>query len=197
MFIHQIITLSCLREYYFLVHATILFFFLKRFCSQTDAEPGWDVEDADLEIPDLGPTPSAAAGNANYVHLPTNGTSPAATWIKNSQLAADHAMAGSFETACRLLNEQVRITHTRVIINIPQLPPLCVQIGVVNFKPYKDIFMNMYCSSKTTSTWQQKLVTSSFHYVNRISKDSTVKGNLPVVYVKLVELVQRLQVCSM
>lgn len=139
-----------------------------------EAEPGWDVEDADLEIPDLGPVEAAATGSENYVHLPTNGTSPNAMWIKNSQLPADHVMAGSFETACRLLNEQ---------------------LGIVNFKPYSEIFCNMYSSSKTISTWQQRLIPPSVHYISRISKDPAAKGHLPVVYVKLVDLVQRLQIC--
>lgn len=69
------------------------------------------MEDADLEIPDLGPSQPAISGNANYIHLPTNGTSPRSMWIKNSSLPADHVMAGSFETATRLLHEQVNNTQ--------------------------------------------------------------------------------------
>lgn len=37
-----------------------------------DGEGGWDVEDADLEIPDLGPAQAVEGGNS-YVHLPTQG----------------------------------------------------------------------------------------------------------------------------
>lgn len=85
---------------------------------QGDAETGWDVEDADLEIPDLVPEQVLAAGNGNYIHLPTNGTSPCLMWTKNSQLPADHIMAGAFESACRLLNDQVIIQLVQLANNI-------------------------------------------------------------------------------
>lgn len=39
-----------------------------------DGEAGWDVEDADLEIPDLGPA-QQAENTDSYVHLPTQGMS--------------------------------------------------------------------------------------------------------------------------
>lgn len=35
-------------------------------------EAGWDVEDSDLDIPELGPT-QAAETSDSYVHLPTQG----------------------------------------------------------------------------------------------------------------------------
>lgn len=73
-----------------------------------DGEAGWDVEDADLEIPDIGPAQGAAVTDS-YVHLPTPGPPPPLNWTKNSQLVADHVMAGSFESACRLLHDQVRV----------------------------------------------------------------------------------------
>lgn len=37
-----------------------------------EGEGGWDVEDADLEIPDLGPSHQAEATDS-YIHLPTHG----------------------------------------------------------------------------------------------------------------------------
>lgn len=37
-------------------------------------EAGWDVEDADLDIPELGPTPGEETTDS-YVHLPAQGTS--------------------------------------------------------------------------------------------------------------------------
>jgi coatomer protein complex subunit alpha (xenin) len=69
---------------------------------------GWDVEDEDLELPELDS--SAAAGVAaddNYFVAPTKGVSPTQYWVTNSKLAVDHVLAGSFETACRLLHDQV------------------------------------------------------------------------------------------
>jgi coatomer protein complex subunit alpha (xenin) len=69
---------------------------------------GWDVEDEDLDLPELDS--SAAAGVAaddNYFVAPTEGVSPTQYWVTNSKLAVDHVLAGSFETACRLLHDQV------------------------------------------------------------------------------------------
>lgn len=128
------------------------------------------MEDADLEIPDVGPIASQST-EAGYVHLPTNGPSPPSIWAKHSQLVADHIMAGSFETAFRLLHDQ---------------------IGVVNFRPYKQHFLTMYRASRTISSWQQN-IPSTFSYPTRNPKDS--KNQLPVIGVKLADLVQQLQVC--
>ena len=78
---------------------------------------GWEV-DEDLDIPaDL----SAAAGGAEdeesgYYVPPTRGQSALQQWAAHSQLAVDHATAGAFESAFRILNDQ---------------------IGVVNFQPFK------------------------------------------------------------
>lgn len=135
-----------------------------------DGEGGWDVEDADLEIPDLGPTETVATDN--YVHLPTKGVSSTLTWTKNSQLVADHVVAGSFETAARLLHDQV---------------------GVVNFKPYEALFTQLYSSSRTVSTWQGNLL-PTFSYPLRNWKESGPKGGLPSEGVKLNDLVSKLQV---
>ncbi|KAK4053259.1 hypothetical protein OIO90_004033 [Microbotryomycetes sp. JL221] len=48
-------------------------------------------------------------------------------WIRNSPLAADHVAAGSFETAMALLNRQV---------------------GAVEFRPLKPLFLSIYQSSR-------------------------------------------------
>ncbi|CAH0555045.1 unnamed protein product [Brassicogethes aeneus] len=136
-----------------------------------DGDGGWDVEDADLEIPDLGPTEITTSDN--YVHLPTQGTSLPSSWTKSSQLAADHILAGSFETASRLLNDQV---------------------GIVNFKPFENLFLQLYGSSKTVSTWQGNLL-PTFSFPLRNWKDAGPKGGLPTEGVKLNELVSKLQVC--
>lgn len=71
-----------------------------------DGEAGWDVEDADLEIPDLGSTHGSTPPEM-YIHLPAPGSPNTRNWTKNSQLVADHVMAGSFESAFRLLHDQV------------------------------------------------------------------------------------------
>lgn len=136
-----------------------------------DGEAGWDVEDADLEIPDVGPTPGQTS--ETYVHLPTRGTSPTVNWTKNSSLAIDHVLAGSFESACRLLHDQV---------------------GIVNFKPYESLFLNIYSASRTVYTWQQH-IPSNYNYPLRNYKENNAKGGLPVTPIKLTNLITQLQVC--
>lgn len=37
-----------------------------------------------------------------FFAVPTKGTNPTQTWCNNSQLPADHILAGSFETAMRV-----------------------------------------------------------------------------------------------
>lgn len=49
-------------------------------------------------------------------------------WCNNSQLPVDHILAGSFETAMRLLHDQV---------------------GVVQFDTYKQLFLQTYSRSRT------------------------------------------------
>lgn len=84
--------------------------------SEGDEEGGWEV-DEDLELPpDVAPVASGADEDVGYYVAPTRGQPPAQGWAAHSQLVADHAAAGSFATAFRLLNDQ---------------------IGVVNFAPLK------------------------------------------------------------
>ncbi len=71
---------------------------------------GWDTED--LDIQDLPAAPAGAgAGGASgaeaYFVAPSRGTPHGHYWTRNSKLVVDHVLAGSFESACRLLNEQV------------------------------------------------------------------------------------------
>ncbi|CAG9819218.1 unnamed protein product [Phaedon cochleariae] len=134
---------------------------------------GWDVEDADLEIPDVGPTREADQGAEGYVHLPTQGQSPLLAWTKHSQLAADHAAAGSFESAARLLHDQV---------------------GVVDFAPYERLFAALYGGARTARAAQPN-VPPTFACPLRNWKEGGAKGGLPAVGVRLNDLVGKLQVC--
>ncbi|XP_044765066.1 coatomer subunit alpha [Coccinella septempunctata] len=137
-----------------------------------EGETGWDVEDADLEIPDLGHAAVTESAD-NYVHLPTPGPSLPSNWVKNSSLVADHVMAGSFDSACLLLNKYV---------------------GVVNFSPYLPLFMSSYGASRTITTWQSN-VPSLYYYPLRNYKENNPKTSLPAGGIQLNELVQRLQAC--
>ena len=83
-----------------------------------DEEGGWEV-DEDLDIPaDLSSAPSTGVegDDGGYYVAPTRGQTPMQGWAAHSQLAIDHATAGAFESAFRILNDQ---------------------IGVVNFLPFK------------------------------------------------------------
>ena len=56
-------------------------------------------------LQDLGP--AAAGGDEGYFVPPTKGTSQSQVWCNNSSLPVDHVLAGSYETAMRLLHDQV------------------------------------------------------------------------------------------
>lgn len=106
------------------------------------------------------------------MELLVSGPSPKLSWTKASQLAADHVRAGSFESACRLLHDQ---------------------IGVVNFKPYDSVFQSLYSSSRTVSNHLANLP-PIFSYPLRNWKDATVKTGLPAIGISLNDLVAKLQV---
>uniref|UniRef100_F6WKP1 Coatomer subunit alpha n=2 Tax=Macaca TaxID=9539 RepID=F6WKP1_MACMU len=135
---------------------------------------GWDVEE-DLELPpELDISPGAAGGAEDGFFVPpTKGTSPTQIWCNNSQLPVDHILAGSFETAMRLLHDQV---------------------GVIQFGPYKQLFLQTYARGRTT---YQALpcLPPMYGYPNRNWKDAGLKNGVPAVGLKLNDLIQRLQLC--
>ncbi|KAK3109970.1 hypothetical protein LTR53_016221 [Teratosphaeriaceae sp. CCFEE 6253] len=84
---------------------------------------GWDLGDdgvPEAETEDLVDVSAESAGGA--------GSSEADLWTRNSPLAADHAAAGSFESAMNLLNRQV---------------------GAVHFAPLEERFLEIYTASRT------------------------------------------------
>lgn len=131
---------------------------------------GWDVEDVDLP-PELE-TPVVATEDG-YYSPPTKGISPTQHWINNSQLVVDHVLAGSLETAFRLLNDQV---------------------GVVEFDAYQSLFMNTFVRARTSFASLPN-IPSLYGYPQRNLKDTNPKSNLPAIGLYLTDLVQRLQVC--
>lgn len=71
--------------------------------------------DEDLELPpDLAPSSDSA--EEGFFVAPTKGISQSQVWATNSQLPADHVMAGSFESAFRLLHDQV--SKYRIVFSI-------------------------------------------------------------------------------
>jgi len=95
------------------------------------SEPGaWADLDVDIGVEDEEPTTSKQASsttNKAFAVLPQPGPSIGQVWCNNSNLAADHAAAGNFESAMKLLNHQ---------------------IGAVNFAPLKSHFLALYTGSR-------------------------------------------------
>jgi coatomer protein complex subunit alpha (xenin) len=117
-----------------------------------DAAAGWDMgDDAVPEVEeDFVNVESAEAGA---------GSSEADLWARNSPLAADHAAAGSFDTAMNLLNRQV---------------------GAVNFKPLESRFMEIYQSTRTylpANAGMPPLV----NYVRRTLTETDSRKILPLI----------------
>ena len=77
---------------------------------------GSDIDDGD------GGNDDGMDANGIYV-APNPGKKASVSWVDNSSLAGDHAAAGSFTTAMKLLNRQ---------------------IGIVNFKPLRNAFLSVY-----------------------------------------------------
>eukprot|EP00163_Fabomonas_tropica_P030426 TRINITY_DN6854_c0_g1_i2.p1 TRINITY_DN6854_c0_g1~~TRINITY_DN6854_c0_g1_i2.p1 ORF type:complete len:1127 (-),score=252.92 TRINITY_DN6854_c0_g1_i2:190-3570(-) len=134
-----------------------------------DGGGGWDLDD-DLDLPSM-PTVSGVGGaalNADYYVAPTKGTPISEAWGR-SNLAGDHAAAGSFETAMRLLQ---------------------VSIGAVNFAPLKPIFMTQYMGSRTMTPG----LPGTRPVTNGINRGDDKKDALPQLAVNLPRLIDSLKV---
>lgn len=81
--------------------------------------------------------------------------------------------AGSFESACRLLNDQV---------------------GVVRFESFKELFLQFFIGARTSYSALPNL-DPLFGHPQRNQKEANIKKANPTVHVKLNDLVQRLQIC--
>ena len=68
---------------------------------------------------------------SGYFVSPSKGQSVAQAWTQNSKLPVDHVLSGAFESAMRLLHDQV---------------------GIVSFEEYKPIFIQIYSRSRTAFT---------------------------------------------
>ncbi|KAK4048030.1 hypothetical protein OIV83_005064 [Microbotryomycetes sp. JL201] len=92
-----------------------------------EAEEAWDLA-PDAEEHDATATEAEEVIDDEDVGgAITPGIRETELWIRNSPLAADHVAAGSFETAMALLNRQV---------------------GAVDFRPLKPLFLSIYQSSR-------------------------------------------------
>ncbi|XP_047539702.1 coatomer subunit alpha isoform X1 [Vanessa atalanta] len=136
---------------------------------------GWDVGDEDLELPEeLAPVqPDIDGGeeSAEYFVAPTRGQG-AALGAK-LRTAHDYVATGQFEIACRLLNEQV---------------------GIVQFAPYADTFLSMFARARL-QFGALPLVAPLAAHLHRNWKEASGRDLLPVLTVKLNDLVAQLQQC--
>ncbi|KAL8964099.1 MAG: hypothetical protein Q9183_004703, partial [Haloplaca sp. 2 TL-2023] len=113
---------------------------------------GWDMdEDINVEADnDFVNVDTAEAGA---------GSSEADMWARNSPIAADHAAAGSYETAMQLLNRQV---------------------GAVNFGPLKPRFLEIYQASRTFLPATPGLP-PLINYVRRTTDETELRKVLPII----------------
>ncbi|XP_054718757.1 coatomer subunit alpha-like [Uloborus diversus] len=135
-------------------------------------EGGWDIEDEDLELPpelEASAAAGGAAGGDGYFVAPTLGQPPTQAWVNNSRLVVDHVLAGSFETAFRLLHDQ---------------------IGAVEFEPFKQLFMITFARSRSSFQGVPVLPPLSGYMLRSFAKNS-----LPEVGLHLTALIERLQSC--
>lgn len=124
-----------------------------------DGGDGWDMgDDIAAEV---------AGGDSDFVNVDNPdaseaagpGTSEADLWARNSPLAADHAAAGSFDSAMQLLNRQV---------------------GAVNFEPLKPRFLEIYTASRTYLPANAGLP-SIVNYVRRNVDDADGRKPFPIM----------------
>ncbi|KAK9926266.1 hypothetical protein M0R45_023507 [Rubus argutus] len=92
---------------------------------EDEEQGGWDLED--LELPPEADTPRASVNTRSSVFVaPTTGMPVSQIWIQKSSLAAEHAAAGHFDTAMRLLSRQ---------------------LGIRNFTPLRQLFLDLHSGS--------------------------------------------------
>ncbi|KAK6115282.1 hypothetical protein DH2020_007551 [Rehmannia glutinosa] len=94
---------------------------------ENDEEGGWDLEDLDLP-PDAETPTTASNARSSVFAAPTPGMPVSQIWVQRSSLAAEHAAAGNFDTAMRLLSRQ---------------------LGIKNFSPLKSQFIDLHLGSHT------------------------------------------------
>ncbi|XP_024970079.1 coatomer subunit alpha-1-like [Cynara cardunculus var. scolymus] len=94
---------------------------------EENEEGGWDLEDLELP-PDTETLKIATTARTSEFVAPTPGMPVSQIWVQKSSLAAEHAAAGNFDTAMRLLNRQ---------------------LGIKNFAPLKSLFIDLHMGSHT------------------------------------------------
>ncbi|RZC55738.1 hypothetical protein C5167_014589 [Papaver somniferum] len=89
---------------------------------ENDEDGGWELEDLDLP-PELDTPITSTNTRSTAFVIPAPGMPVSQIWIQKSSLAGEHAAAGNFDTAMRLLNRQ---------------------LGIKNFAPMKSMFLDLH-----------------------------------------------------
>ncbi|KAI3959120.1 hypothetical protein MKX01_023796 [Papaver californicum] len=137
-----------------------------------DEEGGWDLED--LELPPELDTPKASSNARSAVFVcPTPGMPVSQIWVQKSSLAGEHAAAGNFDTAMRLLSRQ---------------------LGIKNFAPLKSMFLDLHTGSHTyvRAFASSPVITLAVERGWSESASPNVRGP-PALVFKFSELEERLQ----
>lgn len=132
-------------------------------------EEGWDLGDADLDLPPELQTTVATVSDSFVA--PPPGRHPYQLWSDNSKFAVDQVISGCWPEAMRLL-------HT--------------QVGVVAFEPYRQLFMSLFAASRSMGLGMPS-TPSLFLYPQRNWKKSTPSSSLPTQVITLTHLISRLQ----
>ncbi|CAI2316133.1 unnamed protein product [Caenorhabditis sp. 36 PRJEB53466] len=132
-----------------------------------DEEGGWDVDD-DLALPDV----VDEQGGEDEEVVPHPEVAPSARWPDVSRLAADHVAAGSFETALKLLHDT---------------------IGVVEYAPFKEVFLKAYAVSRLSHRGWGGLGPAGPAFIYPIRNIQDERNHLPAPAYKLSQLGKKLQ----
>ncbi|KAJ3386096.1 hypothetical protein HDU84_001799 [Entophlyctis sp. JEL0112] len=132
---------------------------------------GWEDDELDLPDPAGGATGHVGSSPIEAYTPPTAGPSPGDSWVRNSQLAADHIAAGSFETAMQLLNRQA---------------------GIVNFGPLKPQFMSIFQSAKAYLSCTPSVLPLSIALL-RAQEGNSGRGTLPFQIMTVSNVIGKLQ----
>ncbi|KAH1255933.1 Coatomer subunit alpha-1 [Glycine max] len=138
---------------------------------ENEEEGGWEMED--LELPPEADTPKAFLSTRSVFVAPTPGLPVSQIWIQKSSLAADHAAAGNFDTAMRLLNRQ---------------------LGITNFSPLRSTFLDLSTGSHSYLRAFSSAPVISFAIERGWTESSSanVRG-LPALPLRLPQLDERLR----
>lgn len=134
---------------------------------------GWDDDDdddMDLGLEDDGDEDASA--DSAYYAVPTKGVPTGQFWSQNSQLVADHAAAGAFDSAMDMLRKQ---------------------LGIGNFEPFKGPLLSAYAKSRTYIVGMPSASAMSYglnrNWSENESKSSKQwRGALPMNSISLAQL---------